>query len=78
MRASALEEAKLYAGILEEVAKRTLWSKLSSRRHSGYCCGAEDSCLSCRVEDRLVSIVAWVTLYATPWVTYHRFNAEND
>ncbi|KAK0087887.1 hypothetical protein PV326_005010, partial [Microctonus aethiopoides] len=50
--------AKLCAGNLEEVAKATLWSKLSRRRLSG---------LSCRVEDRLVSIVAWITLYATPW-----------
>ncbi|KAK0176959.1 hypothetical protein PV328_001057 [Microctonus aethiopoides] len=74
--------AKLCAGILEEVVKATLWfllwsrilwSKLSNRRHSGYYCGAGHS------RRRLVSIVAWITPYATPWVdTYHRFKAEND
>ncbi|KAK0089700.1 hypothetical protein PV326_004397 [Microctonus aethiopoides] len=70
MRASALEGAKLCAGIFEEVAKKTLWSKLSSRKHSDYCCREEDSDLYRSVD---------ITLYATPWVdTYHRFNAEND
>ncbi|KAK0071233.1 hypothetical protein PV325_013267, partial [Microctonus aethiopoides] len=54
----------------EEVAKARLWSKVSSRRHSGYCCRGEDSDLYRSVD---------ITLYATPWVdTYHRFNTEND
>ncbi|KAK0073091.1 hypothetical protein PV326_013797, partial [Microctonus aethiopoides] len=52
-----LRGAKLCAGILEEVAKATLWSKLSSRRHSGYGCRGEDSDLYRCVE---------ITLYATP------------
>ncbi|KAK0169657.1 hypothetical protein PV328_011735, partial [Microctonus aethiopoides] len=52
-----LRGAKLCAGILEEVAKATLWSKLSSRRHSGFCCGAGHSGISCR---RMIKIYYFV------------------
>ncbi|KAK0072921.1 hypothetical protein PV326_013991, partial [Microctonus aethiopoides] len=57
-----LRGAKLCARISGEVAKALLWSKLSSRRHSGYYCGAGHS------RRRLVSIVVWITPYATPWL----------